>query len=95
MSYENLYNLTPRAFWNAVDGYWLDKENTDRKEWIRCRWQTCLLMNVTLPKKNQISLKQLVTFDWEKAENKTEGMATYKETEDRYLAILKRRNKKN
>ena len=88
MSYENLYDLTPRAFWNAVDGYWLDKENKERKAWVRCRWQTCLLMNVQLPRKNQVSAHKLIKFDWEKEEieDKTD---TYEEVKFKYDKLMK------
>jgi len=85
MTYENLYNLTPRAFWNAVDGYWVDKENSERKEWERCRWQTCLLINVHLPKNKQIKLKKLITFDWEQKDIDT--YETTKQAYERYQKL--------
>ena len=92
MSYENLYNLTPRAFWNAVDGYWLDAENKDRKEWIRTRWQTCLLLNVHLPRKNQIRANKLIRFDWEaEDENK---VASYEDVKFQYDKMIKRKKVK-
>tara|TARA_R110000751_G_scaffold90246_1_gene177251 strand:- start:14320 stop:14598 length:279 start_codon:yes stop_codon:yes gene_type:complete len=92
MSYENLYNLTPRAFWNAVDGYWLDAENKDRKEWIRTRWQTCLLLNVHLPRKNQIRANKLIRFDWE-AEDETK-VASYEDVKFQYDKMIKRKKVK-
>ena len=70
MTYSELYDLTPSAFWNAVDGFAIHAENLDRKEWIRTRWSTCLLINVNLPKGKQMSLEKLLPFDWEeKPEN--------------------------
>tara|TARA_R110001606_G_scaffold355215_1_gene506075 strand:+ start:384 stop:665 length:282 start_codon:yes stop_codon:yes gene_type:complete len=88
MSYDNLYNLTPRAFWNAVDGHWLEKENKDRKEWVRCRWQTALLLNVHLPKKSQITTNKLIKFDWEE-EYDSEKTSSYEETKFEYEKMLK------
>tara|TARA_R110000787_G_scaffold100060_3_gene204896 strand:+ start:4917 stop:5201 length:285 start_codon:yes stop_codon:yes gene_type:complete len=93
MTYENLYDLTPRAFWNAVDGYWLTEENKDRKEWIRTRWQTCLLMNVHLPKKNQMSMEKLIKFDWEK-ENDI-SVKTFEETKFEFDKMMKRKKLNN
>ena len=90
MSYEELYNLTPRAFWNAVDGYWLDIENADRKEWVRCRWQTCLLMNIHLPRAKQISQRKLITFDWEKKESSNK-IDSYDKVKFEYDKMMKRK----
>ena len=78
MSYHDLYDLVPRAFWNAVDGYWLDKENDDRREWERVRWQTSYIININLPKNRQVSLQKLLPFHWEKSE--AEEPKTYEES---------------
>tara|TARA_R110002167_G_scaffold327725_3_gene534022 strand:- start:36 stop:311 length:276 start_codon:yes stop_codon:yes gene_type:complete len=68
MTYSELYDLTPAAFWNAVDGFHTHNENIDRKEWIRVRWQTCLLINIKLPRGKQMTLQKLLPFDWEAKE---------------------------
>ena len=65
LSYEQLYDFIPRVFWNALDGYLMQEENRERANWIRCRWQTCLLLNIHLPRKKQIKQKSLITFEWE------------------------------
>ena len=91
MSYENLYNLTPRAFWNAVDGYWLDSENKDRKEWIRTRWQTCLLLNIHLPRAKQISANKLIKFEWE-TENENGKTDSYQDVKFMYDKMKKKQN---
>jgi hypothetical protein len=81
MSYEQLYDLTPRTFWNAVDGYYEHIENQDRKDWIRTRWTTCCLINIQLPKGKQITLQKLAKFDWEEQERKID---TYEEVLEKY-----------
>ena len=91
MSYTELYDLTPRAFWNAVDGSWRQSENEEKKDWEKLRWQTCLLINVHLPKNKQISLQKLIQFDWEKNEK---DIATYEETLQEYNKFLKKKNAK-
>lgn len=65
LSYEQLYDFIPRVFWNALDGYIMQEENRERANWIRCRWQTCLLLNIHLPKRKQIRQKSLIKFEWE------------------------------
>tara|TARA_R110000751_G_scaffold7414_3_gene30303 strand:- start:1554 stop:1832 length:279 start_codon:yes stop_codon:yes gene_type:complete len=90
MNYEELYTMTPSAFWNKVDGFYVHYENLERKEWIRTRWQTCLLMNVHLPKGKQISLQKLVKFDWEKTSE-----SNIKSLEDTLLEYEKSKKRKN
>jgi len=87
MKYDELYDMIPRAFWNAVDGYWLTKENEDRRAWERVRWQTCMMINMKMPKGKQISLQKLLRFDWEKEEiNKN----SYEKTNEVYQKHLKK-----
>tara|TARA_A100001201_G_scaffold111445_1_gene95430 strand:- start:377 stop:655 length:279 start_codon:yes stop_codon:yes gene_type:complete len=92
MSYDELYNMTPRAFWNAVDGFWLHYENETRKDWEIARWQTTLLLNIHLPKGKQIKMKKLATFPWEK--NDPKNQKSYKETEQAYKKFLKMKKTK-
>ena len=67
MSYEQFYDMIPRTFYNALDGFMAKREQQDRAEWERCRWQTCLLLNIHLPKRSQIQNPQrLIKFEWEK-----------------------------
>jgi len=86
MSYSDLYDMTPRAFWNAVDGYWLTKENEDRREWEKVRWQTCILVNLKMPKGKQMSLQKLMKFEWEKEVNES----TYDNTDNVYQKYIKK-----
>tara|TARA_R100000656_G_scaffold14887_2_gene14627 strand:+ start:4578 stop:4889 length:312 start_codon:yes stop_codon:yes gene_type:complete len=72
LSYNELYDLTPRAFWNALDGFLLQEEQREKSEWIRCRWQTCYLLNIHLPKHKTIKPTQLIKFDWEQTKISTE-----------------------
>lgn len=66
MTFEQLYDMTPSAFWNAVDGFFLQKENEQRMEWVRIRWSTCNLINVHLTRGKQMKPHSLLKFDWEK-----------------------------
>lgn len=66
---EALDDLTFRQYDNALKGYYKDQETKERSEWIRCRWQTTLLLNIQMEKKNRVKQKDLIEFEWEK-ENK-------------------------
>lgn len=90
MSYEQFYNMIPRTFYNALDGYMAKREQQDRSEWERCRWQTCLLLNIHLPNTKQIHNPQrLIKFEWEK---QISQMVSY-EDELKKINKLKHRNK--
>jgi hypothetical protein len=93
MTYHDLYDLIPRAFWNAVDGFWIQKENEERKMWEKLRWQTTCLINVHLPRNKQMTLQKLVKFEWEKTEA---GISdeSYDDTKFAYEKMLKRKKLK-
>ena len=88
MTYEELYNLVPRAFWNAVDGYYDYIENENRKEWIRIRWSTCCLVNIKLPRGKQITPQKLIHFDWEKDKKEIQS---YEDTLFKYKKFMKQK----
>ena len=96
LSYHELYDMIPSVFWNAVDGFWLQKENEERLAWIRTRWSTCCLLNIHLPKHKQLRPSSLIKFDWEKASGKqnNEELKSYEDTLFEYEKLLKKRNAK-
>tara|TARA_R100000742_G_C4173348_1_gene10881 strand:+ start:196 stop:510 length:315 start_codon:yes stop_codon:yes gene_type:complete len=93
MAYDDLYSLTPRAFWNAVDGFYELIENEDRKNWIRTRWSTTCLINIHLPKGKQVNPQKLIHFEWEKKAKK-ERLSSYDETLLAYEKYIKRKKAK-
>ena len=94
LTYDNLYQLTPRSFWNAVDGFYEMIENEDRKTWIRVRWQTCALVNVHMPKGKSITPQRLMKFEWEKKPGKNKEVSSYEETLFAYEKYMKRKEMK-
>lgn len=70
LSPESLDDLTFRQYDNALKGYYKSQEILDRSEWIRCRWQTTLLLNVQIDKKHRLKQKDLIEFEWEKLNKK-------------------------
>jgi|TARA_R100000084_G_scaffold25744_1_gene9191 hypothetical protein len=90
MTYEQVYNMIPRVFWNAYDGYIENFNYRERSEWYRARWMTTNLINIHLPKAKQIKAQKLVKFEWE--DEMKSDMMTY---EDSLELIEKNRKIKN
>jgi len=80
---EALDDLTFRQYHNALTGYYKNQEVLDRSEWIRCRWQTALLLNIQMEKKHRIKQKDLIEFEWEREHNKILSPEERKELETR------------
>ena len=91
-SHSQLYDLTPSAFWNAVDGFYMHNENLERREWVRTRWQTCMLINIQLPRSKQMSLQKLLPFEWEK--KSISELNSYERTLLEYQKQLKKQKNK-
>lgn len=62
------WDMTQREFWNALEGFYENEEQRDRREWIRTRWQTCLFLNCYTSKDTMLQPKDLIRFDWEDEE---------------------------
>jgi len=78
---DEFWDLTPREFWNALDGFFELKRVEDRNEWERCRWQTCWLLNIHIDKNKRIQPRDLVEFEWDKGEKTTVEIPTREEFE--------------
>lgn len=83
LSPEALDDLTFRQYDNALKGYYKSQELLDRSEWIRCRWQTTLLLNIQMEKKNRVKQKDLIEFEWERANRKVLSPEEKKEIQNR------------
>tara|TARA_R100000742_G_C4243226_1_gene62536 strand:- start:476 stop:802 length:327 start_codon:yes stop_codon:yes gene_type:complete len=66
MSISEFWDLTPRQFQLKLDGRREYEDMLQRFEWERVRFQTTALINKDRKRSNQIKLKDLITFDWEK-----------------------------
>ena len=63
---EEFFDYLPKHFWNKMDGFYELENLRERQEWERCRWQTCLLLNIHLKRGKTMKLKDLIEFDWDK-----------------------------
>tara|TARA_R110000824_G_scaffold19865_2_gene76043 strand:+ start:223 stop:498 length:276 start_codon:yes stop_codon:yes gene_type:complete len=70
MGVEEFYDMLPRYFWNKLDGFYELENLREKQDWERCRWQTCLLLNIQLAKGKTLKPKDLIEFDWDKKESK-------------------------
>ena len=71
-----LYDMTPRTFFNAQKGLFDAYQVRDQADWERSRWMACVLLNPHVKKTMQP--KDLTTFPWEKRRR------TKKKVEDIY-----------
>jgi len=69
MPIKEFWDLTPRQFQLKLKG----KKNKDfelqKAEWERMRFQTIALINKDRKRQDQLKLKDLVEFEWEKKVN--------------------------
>ena len=65
---DELYDLLPHQFFTMVEGFFELETERDKREWEKVRWQTCLLLNIHLPKNK--TLKPIDLFKFEDEESK-------------------------
>lgn len=60
--------MLPIQFFRMVEGFFDLERTREKAKWERCRWQTCLLLNIHLPKNK--TLKPIDLFKFEDEESK-------------------------
>jgi hypothetical protein len=78
-NYEELYDLTPRAFYNAQAGLYERWEVDSQGDWERARWMACVIVNPHV--KKNLNPKDLTKFPWERKRTKKDSAQVYKEAE--------------
>tara|TARA_R110000782_G_scaffold116548_2_gene206603 strand:+ start:3243 stop:3548 length:306 start_codon:yes stop_codon:yes gene_type:complete len=68
MNVVDLYDLTPKMFYNAQQGLFDMWKTEDQNQWERSRWLACVLLNPHVKKNMQP--KDITRFPWESAKNK-------------------------
>ncbi len=64
--------MLPREFWNRVDGFNELENLRQRGNWERTRWSTCLLLNIQLGKGKRLKPIDLIEFEWDEKDRKSE-----------------------
>ena len=64
-----VYGMLYTDFLLGYDAYLKDREQTERADWERVRWQTCYLLSPHTGKK-RVKPSDLITFPWEKVATK-------------------------
>jgi len=82
--------MLPKQFFRMWDGFYELELARDKKEWERVRWQTCLLVNIHLPKNKILKPTDLFKF---KGERKTK--TDYEKLKARAEYIKKMEDSKN
>lgn len=72
MGVDEFYNMLPREFWNRVDGFNELENLRQRGNWERTRWSTCLLLNIQLGKGKRLKPIDLIEFEWDEKDRKSE-----------------------
>jgi len=70
MELDEFWEYTPRLFQLKLQGKQKAEMELQRGEWERMRYQTVCLINKDRKRSEQLKLKDLVHFDWEKKTNK-------------------------
>lgn len=81
MTTQDFWQCTPREFWNKLEGYYDRVQYEQQQEWVRQRYFACLLLNVQIEKNHQLEPKDLIEFEWEKAEKKPIELPTPEDIE--------------
>jgi len=66
LTLEQFWDYTPRILQLHIEGKMETEKQIQQSEWERMRFQTVCLINKDRKTSNQIKLKDLITFDWEK-----------------------------
>jgi hypothetical protein len=65
MQYEQMYDLTPREFFNAVKGYDEQEQLRQREAWERMRMQTTALLQVHTKRGRKLKPTDVFKFEWD------------------------------
>ena len=69
LSLDEFWDYTPRLLQLRLDGKMDAEKQLQQSEWERMRFQTVCLINKDRKARNQIKLKDLIEFDWERKTN--------------------------
>ena len=73
--------MTPREFWNCLEGWSEHEKWKQQEEWERMRLQTHILWTIQLKPEDRIPIKQFMTFPWDAKEKKEIKVITPDELE--------------
>jgi hypothetical protein len=90
MSPDEFWDYTPRMFQLKLRGKNDHDFEVQKAEWERVRFQTVALINSERKRQDQIKLKDLIEFDWEKKVNVKKLISDKKKAE--YLIAQANKN---
>ena len=92
MTPDEFWDYTPRMFQLKLRGKNDHDFEVQKAEWERVRFQTVALINSERKRQDQIKLKDLIEFDWEKKVNVNKLISDKKKAE--YLIAQANKNYK-
>ena len=91
MQVDEFWDYTPRLFQLKLEGKSRADFELQKAEWQRMRYQTVCLINKDRKRKDQLKLRDLLHFDWEKKLAKKSSKSEYKKA--MYLIAKSNRSK--
>ena len=92
-----LYEMTPKMFFNAQLGMWERWEVETQRDWDRTRWLGAVTINPHT--KRNVQPKDLATFEWEKKRRRkvldAKGAEKIRAEAKLYKKIMKKIHQKN
>ena len=85
MHTDDFLNMLPKYFWRKMEGFYHLRNLSEKQNWERCRWQTCLLLNVHTEKGKSLKPTDLIKFDWDVQRTQEE-----KRTDKDYAEYIKK-----
>ena len=78
MQVDEFWDYTPRLFQLKLEGKSRADFELQKADWERMRYQTVCLINKDRKRKDQLKLRDLLHFDWEKKLTKKSSKSEYK-----------------
>lgn len=73
MTSAEFWEITPREFFNKLEGWKSMQEIKEQNEWDRCRWSTAYLLSPHSKKGRSIKPTDLIKLPWDEERRKKEN----------------------
>jgi hypothetical protein len=78
---DDFWGMTPREFWNCLEGWSEHERFLQREQWERTRLSTYWLFIIQLKPEGRPKLKDFMPFKWDKEDKKEVSVITPEELE--------------
>jgi len=95
MGIEEFYNLTPREFWLAMEGYTDELQERIRHDYEVARLNASLCLLPSVKRGHKLKPQDLIEFDWEHARGVRKLQTGVKNSKIKEMMLKKYTQKKN